>query len=153
MPQTVIANLAALLPRVGTELAVSDWMEVTQERIGLFANATDDHQWIHVDAARAKAESPFGGPVAHGYLTLSLIVPLMEQAVAIRSARMAVNYGLNRARFVSPVPAGSRVRARATLLAAEPLPGGAQLTWQVTVEREGADKPACVAEVLGRMYE
>jgi acyl dehydratase len=153
MPQTVIANLAALLPRVGTEVAVSDWLEVSQQRINLFADATDDHQWIHVDVMRAKAESPFGTPIAHGYLTLSLIVPLLEQALAIRSVRMAVNYGLNRARFMSPVPAGSRLRARATLLAAEPLAGGAQLTWQVTVELEGAAKPACVAEVVGRMYE
>ena len=137
---------------VGQEVAVTDWITITQEQVNLFAHATGHHQWIHVDPERAKA-GPFGAPIAHGYLTLSLIPRFFELAVHTEGARMGVNYGLNRVRFTSPVPVGSRVRARLTLQATEPLPpDGMQMTWLVTVEREGGDKPACVAESLSRSY-
>jgi acyl dehydratase len=145
-------SLAALPPLVGQELAVSDWITVTQQQIDLFADATGDHQWIHVDPERAKS-GPFGGTIAHGFLTLSLLPRMVESALDIRNLRMSVNYGLNRVRFPSPVPAGSRLRARIKLLECEPLPGdGMQIVWQVTVEREGSDKPACVAESVTRRY-
>lgn len=141
-----------LRDRVGQEIAVSPWLEVTQERIDLFARATDDHQWIHVDRERA-ARGPFGGTIAHGFLTLSLLPVLLDSALAFEEEkRMGVNYGLNKLRFVSPVPSGSRVRARFALAAFEELQGGTQLTWKVTVEREGADKPCLVAEWLVRRY-
>ncbi|MDA8453733.1 MaoC family dehydratase [Acidovorax sp. GBBC 3334] len=137
---------------VGSEVAVSEWIPVTQAQVDQFAEATGDHQWIHVDPERA-AQGPFGGPIAHGFLTLSLLPRFFESCFAIKGARMGANYGLNRVRFMSPVPVGSRVRARLTLLACEPLaPDGVQMTWQATIEREGADKPACVAESLTRSY-
>ena len=145
------ATLAELKPLVGQELAVSDWITVTQERIGLFADATGDHQWIHVDAERARA-GPFGTTIAHGFLTLSLLPEMAASAFAVLDTRMGVNYGLNRVRFPAPVPSGSRLRGRFKLLAWEPLEGGAQLTIEVTMEREGADKPVCVAESVGRRY-
>ena len=145
------ATLAELKPLVGQELAVSDWITVTQERIGLFADATGDHQWIHVDAERARA-GPFGTTIAHGFLTLSLLPEMAASAFAVLDTRMGVNYGLNRVRFPAPVPSGSRLRGRFKLLAWEPLEGGAQLTVEVTMEREGADKPVCVAESVGRRY-
>ena len=145
-------NLSDLAPLVGQEVAVSDWIPVTQEQVNLFADATDDHQWILVDLERAKA-GPFGAPIAHGFLTLSLLPKFMANAVEIKNTRMGVNYGLNKVRFTSPVPAGSRLRGRMKLLAFEPIDnGGVQMTWQVTVEREGSDKPACVAESLMRRY-
>ena len=148
----IFDSLAALPPLVGQELAVSDWITVTQRQIDLFADATGDHQWIHVDPERART-GPFGGTIAHGFLTLSLIPKMVESALEIRNLRMSVNYGLNRVRFPSPVPAGSRLRARVKLLECEPLPGdGMQIAWQVTVEREGSDKPACVAESVTRRY-
>ena len=148
----VFESLAELRPRVGQEVAVSDWIAVTQEQIDLFAQATGDHQWIHVDVERAKA-GPFGAPIAHGFLTLSLIPRFFESAVEIRNTRMSVNYGLNRVRFTAPVPAGSRLRARLKLQDCQDLPeAGMQITWQVTVEREGSDKPVCVAESLNRRY-
>ena len=144
-----LADLAAL---VGQEVAVSDWIVVTQERINQFADATGDHQWIHVDVERAKG-GPFGAPIAHGFLTLSLIPTFFVSAMEIKQVRMGVNYGLNKVRFVAPVPVGSRLRASITLLKAEPIDSqGLQTTWQVTVEREGATKPVCVAESLARMY-
>jgi acyl dehydratase len=137
---------------VGQEVAVSDWITITQEQVNLFAEATGDHQWIHVDVEKAKA-GPFGAPIAHGFLTLSLIPKFFENAMQIHGTRMGVNYGLNKVRFTSPVPVGSRLRARMKLLAADPIDNeGLQMTWQVTVEREGADKPACVAESLSRRY-
>ncbi|WCM87468.1 MaoC family dehydratase [Acidovorax sp. NCPPB 3576] len=137
---------------VGSEVAVTDWITITQAQIDQFAEATGDHQWIHVDPERA-AQGPFGAPIAHGFLTLSLIPRFFESAFAIAGARMGVNYGLNRVRFTSPVPVGSRLRARLTLQACEPAaPDGIQMTWLVTIEREGADKPACVAESLARNY-
>lgn len=144
-----VANLGELL---GTEVAVSDWLEVTQERIDRFADATGDRQWIHVDPARAASESPFQGTIAHGFLTLSLVSALARQALTIGRVRMAVNYGVNRVRFISPVPAGSRIRGRFTLAAIGEAGGGIQATWSVTVEREHGDKPCCVAEWIVRYY-
>ena len=152
MPAVVIPSIDALKRLVGTEVAVSDWFALTQERIGEFADATGDHQWIHVDAARAAKESPYGGTIAHGFLTLSLLPHLLGEAIDLRGARMGVNYGLNRARFTGPVPAGSRVRARFTLAACEDIPQGVQTTWAVTVEREGETKPVLIAEWLTRRY-
>jgi acyl dehydratase len=147
-----IENLAELPALVGQEVAVSNWLTITQEQVNLFAEATGDHQWIHVDVARAQA-GPFGAPIAHGFLTLSLLPKFFETAMEIRNTRMGVNYGLNKVRFVSPVPVGSRLRGRMKLLACEAIDnGGMQMTWQVTVEREGADKPVCVAESLIRRY-
>ncbi len=145
------AHLADLAAEVGAELAASDWIAIDQARIDLFADATGDHQWIHVDAARAAA-GPFGGTIAHGFLTLSLLPMMSESAFAIDDVRMGVNYGLNRVRFPHPVRAGSRVRGRFKLLAYEPLPGGAQLTVEVTMEIEGQPKPACVAESVSRRF-
>ena len=137
---------------VGTELGVSDWHEVTQNEINAFAECTHDHQWIHIDVERAKKESPFGGPVAHGYYTLSLAPYLMDQIWMVEGIRMGVNYGLNKLRFPSPVPIGKRVRARATLDNAEDVTGGMQVTVGLTFEVEGASKPACVAEGVYRFY-
>ncbi len=148
----IFHSLDELPPLVGQELAVSDWLTVTQEQVNLFAQATGDHQWIHVDVERATA-GPFGAPIAHGFLTLSLLPRLFESAFEIRSTGMGVNYGLNKVRFPAPVPVGSRLRGRMTLLACEPVDrGGMQMTWGVTVEREGSDKPVCVAESLSRRY-
>ena len=145
-------NLSDLRALVGQEVALSDWITVTQEQVNLFAQATGDHQWIHVDVERAKA-GPFGAPIAHGFLTLSLIPKLFESAMEIRNTGMGVNYGLNKVRFTSPVPVGSRLRGRMKLLACEPIDNnGMQMTWQVTVEREGAGKPVCIAETLARRY-
>ena len=146
------ASLDEMRALVGSEVAVSDWVEVTQERVNRFADATDDHQWIHVDLERCKTESPFGGPIAHGFLTLSLLSALFEQSIAMLDAKMVINYGLNKVRFPAPVPVGSRVRARLTLAKIEDIDGGAQLEWQVVVEREGGSKPVCVAEMLLRRY-
>lgn len=137
---------------VGTELGVSDWHAVTQEEINTFAECTHDHQWIHIDVDRAKKESPFGGPVAHGYYTLSLAPYLMDQIWTVEGIRMGVNYGLNKLRFPSPVPVGKRVRARATLDNAEDVTGGMQVTVGLTFEVEGSSKPACVAEGVYRFY-
>ncbi len=138
---------------MGREVGVSDWLEVTQARISAFADVTDDHQWIHEDAERAARESPFGGTIAHGFLTLSLLSALAAQAVEVEGARMVVNYGFDRVRFVSPVPAGSRVRARLALASAEPLQGrGVQAAWEVTVERDGAARPCLTALWLARVY-
>jgi acyl dehydratase len=145
-------SLAELPPLVGQEVAVSDWTTVTQQQIDLFAEATGDHQWIHVDEERAKA-GPFGGTIAHGFLTLSLIPKFFDSAFEIRNVGMGVNYGLNRVRFTSPVPAGSRLRGRFKLLECTPVADdGYQMNWQVTVEREGSDKPACIAEAISRRY-
>jgi acyl dehydratase len=144
-----IAELAAC---VGQEVAVSDWLTVTQQQVNLFAQATGDHQWIHTDPEKA-AKGPFGGPIAHGFLTLSLIPKFFESSFDIVGSRMGVNYGLNKVRFTSPVPVGSRLRAHMSLLATQPVDNnGVQMTWQVTVEREGSGKPVCVAESLVRRY-
>ena len=147
------AGVGELGGEVGREVAVSDWLEVPQERIDRFAEATEDRQWIHTDPARAARETQFGGAIAHGFLTLSLLSELMQRAVSVGGLRMGLNYGLNRVRFVAPVPAGSRLRGRFKLAAVEEVKGGAQATWEVTVEREGGDKPCCVAEWLVRYYE
>ena len=136
----------------GQELGTSDWFEVTQQHVNLFADATGDHQWIHVDVERAKAESPFGGPIAHGYLTLSLLIPLFAQVFLVTDTVMGVNYGLNKVRFPSPVPVGSKVRLTATLKDVEEFPGGLQLTFATVIEREGGDKPVCIAEPVYRFY-
>ncbi|WP_020652184.1 MaoC family dehydratase [Massilia niastensis] len=150
MPRSLqLGELAAL---AGAEVAVSDWFDVGQGRIGAFAEATDDRQWIHVDPERCRRESPFGGPVAHGFLTLSLLPAMLESALAIGGMRMGVNYGLNKVRFPAPLPSGSRVRARWTLAAVDPVAGGLQLTWDASIEREGGDRPVCVAEFLIRCY-
>ena len=148
----LIAGLAELGGLVGREIAVSDWMGVTRERIAAFADATGDHQWIHLDAARAARESPYGEVVAHGFLTLSLIPALRASAMTIEGIGMAVNYGLNRVRFPAPLRAGRRVRAQFVLAAFEPIEGGAQVTLQATVSEEGAAKPCCVAELVTRLY-
>jgi acyl dehydratase len=145
------SKLSELESLVGQHVADSDWIEVTQERIQLFADATNDHQWIHVDVERAKA-GPFGAPIAHGFMTLSLLPEMGASAMQVLDARMGVNYGLNRVRFPAPVPAGSRVRGRFKLLKFEPIEGGAQLTFEVLMEREGSDKPVCVAESVGRRF-
>lgn len=145
------AHLSELQPLVGQELGHSDWITIDQQRIDQFADATGDHQWIHVDPVRA-AQGPFGATVAHGYLTLSLLPALVAGAFAVDDVRMGINYGLNRVRFAAPVRVGSRLRGHCLLLAYEPLEGGAQLTVQVTVELEGSAKPACVAESVSRRY-
>ena len=136
---------------VGQELGASDWVPIDQARINQFAQATGDHQWIHLDPVRAAA-GPFGAPIAHGFLTLSLLPMLFESAFVVDDVRMGVNYGLNRVRFVSPVRVGSRLRGRFKLLSFEPLEGGAQLTVEATIELEGSAKPACVAETVSRRY-
>ena len=151
MPKVEIKDMNQLRQRIGQEIAVSDWMTVTQERIDRFADATDDHQWIHVDRTRA-AQSTFGGTIAHGFLTLSLLPHFTAEALAFPPGKMSVNYGLNRVRFTAPVRAGKRVRARFVLAAMEDVPGGVQMTWKVTIELEGSDKPACVAETISRRY-
>lgn len=142
-----------LVAAVGDTIGTSDWLEVTQKMVDQFAEATGDHQWIHVDVERAKKESPFGGPVAHGYLTLSLLPALSWQTYTVENTTMGVNYGSNKVRFVNPVLVGSRVRLTAVLASAEPLPNNAlQLTVDSTIEIEGADKPALVAQVISRLY-
>ncbi|WP_448612807.1 MaoC family dehydratase [Modestobacter sp. URMC 112] len=146
---TTIAELPSLK---GEELGTSDWIEVTQERVNTFADATDDHQWIHVDVDRAKAESPFGGPIGHGYLTLSLLIPMWSQVLTVSDATMAVNYGLNKVRFPSPVPVGSKIRLTASLKDVEEVSGGLQLTATAVIEAEGATKPVCIAEPVFRVY-
>ena len=152
MARVVIRDIAELKGLVGTEVVVSDWLTLTQEQIREFAQATGDHQWIHVDEARAARESPFGTTVAHGFLTLSLLPRMLQEAIDLHGARMGVNYGLNRVRFTGPVPAGSRVRARFRLAACEDVERGVQTTWSVTVEREGEAKPVLVAEWLTRRH-
>ena len=144
-----LSELAAL---AGQEITLSDWITITQEQVNQFAQATGDHQWIHVDVEKARA-GPFGGPIAHGFLTLSLIPKFFQSSLNIVERRMGVNYGLNKVRFMAPVPVGSRLRARMKLLKSEPIDqGGAQMTWEVTIEREGSIKPVCVAESLARYY-
>ena len=145
-------DVSTLRDQVGQEVAVSGWLEVTQERINQFADATGDSQWIHVDTERAAAESPFKITIAHGFLTLSLVSALLRDAVEFTGLRMAINYGMNRLRFVAPVPAGSRVRARFTPASVDDEKGSIQVTWRVTVERERSDKPVLVAEWLVRYY-
>jgi acyl dehydratase len=154
MAKRMIASLDALKELVGQELSVSDWFTVEQDRIQQFADATLDHQWIHVDVERAKKESPFKAPIAHGFLTLSLLPHFMHDAIGFESVgRMGVNYGLNRLRFVSPVRAGSRVRARFVLQSVKDVePNGIETVYEVTVEGENSEKPMLVAEWVTRAY-
>ena len=148
----ILQTLSELVGLVGQEVVVSDWTTVTQEQVNLFAQATGDHQWIHVDVEKAKT-GPFGGPIAHGYLTLSLLPQFFQSSLKIEEARMGVNYGLNKVRFPAPVPVGSRLRARMKRLKYEPIDqGGFQMTWESTIEREGGAKPVCVAESMARYY-
>ena len=144
--------LSTLQAKAGSEVGVSDWWEITQERVDAFAEATDDHQFIHVDPERA-ATTPFGGPIAHGFLTLSLTVAMADQVeLDVGSPKMAINYGLDKVRFPAPVPVGSRIRLRVRLDSAEEVPGGIQIKQTMTTEVEGQEKPAMVAERLGRLY-
>ena len=147
-----IEDVRSLRDRIGEEVAASGWVEISQARIDQFAEATGDTQWIHVDAARAAAESPFKTTIAHGFLTLSLMSALIREAMQFHHLRLAINYGMNRMRFVAPVPAGSRIRARFAPVSVEEVSGSVQVTWQVTIDREHADKPCCVAEWIVRYY-
>lgn len=153
MPTRDIDGCDELKQLVGQEVGVSDWFIVTQAMIDAFADVTQDRQWIHLDQARARAESPFGTTIAHGFLTLALLTHLHSQSVRIRAAfHRSINYGLNRVRFPAPVPAGARIRSRSTLRTLEEIPSGVQLTWSITVECESSTKPVLVAEWLGRLY-
>jgi acyl dehydratase len=152
MAQTTLDGVDGVVAAVGRHLGHSEWVTITQERVDLFADATDDHQWIHVDPERAQRESPFGGPIAHGYLTLSLVTPLVGQIIDATGFRMGVNYGAEKIRFPSPVPVGGRVRASATLDEATPFEGGVQMNLKVTIEVEGSPKPAMVGSILFRRY-
>ncbi|RFC71647.1 MaoC family dehydratase [Streptomyces sp. AcE210] len=146
-----VNGLAELKKLAGADLGSSEWTDVTQERIGTFADATGDHQWIHTDPERAK-EGPFGAPIAHGYLTLSLFIPMFTELLDVEGVTTKVNYGLNKVRFPAPVPAGSRIRLAARLAGVEDVPGGVQITVDGTVEIEGAAKPACVLQSVSRFY-
>jgi acyl dehydratase len=148
---TIIEGIDGLKAKVGEHLGYSDWVEITQDQVNRFADATGDHQWIHVDVERAKA-GPFGGPIAHGYLTLALGPGLLPTVIEVRGISMGVNYGANKIRFPAPVPVGSKVRLGAKLVAVEDVEGGAQGTMELTFEVDGATKPSCVAEVLYRYY-
>jgi acyl dehydratase len=150
MAITTFEGLDELKAAVGRDLGTSDWVEITQDRVDTFADATGDHQWIHVDVERAERESPFGGPIAHGYLTLSLTNQLLPEVVEVRGISSGVNYGAEKVRFPAPVPVGSRVRANVRLDAADDVPGGVQTTMTITVEVEGGAKPACVVQALSR---
>jgi acyl dehydratase len=152
MPARVVESIAALKDLVGSEIAVTDWLTIKQDRIGQFAEATEDRQWIHIDSERARRESPYGTTIAHGFLTLSLLSHFMKHALEIRGIRMGVNYGLNRVRFPAPVPVGSRIRARVALHSIRDFPGGCEATLSFTVECEGSVKPCCVAEWIVRYY-
>jgi acyl dehydratase len=147
---TVFTTLDELRGATGTHLGFTDWMEITQERVQQFADATGDHQWIHVDVERARAESPFGGPIAHGYLTLALSNLFLPELLHVPGASAGVNYGANKVRFPAPVPVGSRIRGGAEVTAVEEIPGGVQTTITITIELEGSTKPACVVESLSR---
>lgn len=145
-------NPQVLRDRIGQELAVGEWFEVTQERITQFADATEDRQWIHVDTAKAAVDSPFKTTIAHGFLTLSLLSVLLRGVLRVSHVRMSINYGLNKVRFITPVPSGSRIRARVSPGAVEETGGAFQVTWNIVVEREGSEKPCCAAEWLVRYY-
>jgi acyl dehydratase len=153
MSPRIINGTADLKSLVGEHLGYSPWKEVTQQDVNLFADATGDHQWIHVDVERANRESPFGGPIAHGYLTLSLGPVLLPQVAVTTGFRMGVNYGCNKVRFMSPVPVGGKIRLGVKLVQVDDIPGGVQQTYEFTFEVEGATKPSCVAEVIYRAYE
>jgi acyl dehydratase len=150
---TTTTTMAEVPGLVGSELGSSDWHEVTQEHVNEFAEATGDHQWIHVDVERAKAESPFGGPIAHGYLTLSLLAPLSEQVLRVTDTVMGVNYGLNKVRFPAPVPVGARVRVRFEVESVTEARGGYECRVAVTGEREDEERPVCVCEMVLRLFQ
>lgn len=148
---TQVNNIDELQALIGTHVGYGEYLTVTQEAVNQFADATGDHQWIHVDPVRAAA-GPFGGPIAHGYMTLSLIPVLLNGVMQVAGVKMGVNYGTNKVRFTSPVPVGSQVRAGSTLVAAEAIPGGAQVTMDVVIEIKDAPKPACFAQIVTRYY-
>jgi acyl dehydratase len=150
---TIVQGIAGLRELVGQHLGYSDYVEITQERVNQFAEATGDHQWIHVDVERAKRESPYGGPIAHGYLTLSLGPLLSPQVVRVEGVKMGVNYGCNKVRFPAPVPVGAKLRLGVELVEVSDVQGGVQVTLRHTFECEGAEKPSCVADTLARFYE
>jgi acyl dehydratase len=152
MARVAFGNLEELAAKVGQEVVVSDWLEVTQERIDQFADATGDHQWIHVDVERARRESPFGTTIAHGFLTLSLLSHFLNNSLDFGNSKMGVNYGCNRLRFTAPVKSGSRLRARLKLKEFQRIEGGVQMIWDVAMECEGQEKPVLVAEWVGRRY-
>ena len=153
MAAVTVETPDSLKEYVGKEIGVSDWLKITQERIAQFAEATEDRQWIHLDQERAERESPYGATIAHGFLTLSLISRLMKDVIQVRGGTgMTVNYGLNRVRFPSPLRAGSKIRARVTLLNIKEVPGAYETLFSVTIESEGSEKPCCVAESIVRYY-
>lgn len=149
---TTVSAPGELLTLVGQDLGHTAWSPVTQDEVNLFADATGDHQWIHVDVERAKTESPFGGPIAHGYLTLSLVNKFLPELLDVQGASMGVNVGLDKVRFPSPVPTGSRLRGHGLLVSAEEAKGGIQITVRVTIEVDGSDKPCCVADTVSRFF-
>ena len=151
MAPRVFGSIAQIEAAVGEQLGSTDWVEVTQDAVDLFADVTGDHQWIHVDVERAK-DTPFGGTIAHGYYTLSLAPMFMEQVMSLEGFAFAVNYGLNKVRFPAPLPVGAKVRMHAKLTGLDEIPGGAQMTVTVSFEVEGGDKPVCVAETIARVY-
>jgi acyl dehydratase len=153
MAPRIINGTAGLKGVVGEHVGHSDWVEITQEQVNQFAEATGDHQWIHVDPERARKESPFGAPIAHGYLTLSLIPALLPQVLVTTGFKMGVNYGCNKVRFMAPVPVGSKLRLGVKVVGVEEIAGGSQMTLEATLEVDGASKPSCVAEVIYRQYE
>jgi acyl dehydratase len=146
-------TLEELRALAGREIAVTDWLEITQERINRFADATEDHQWIHIDPERAQRESPYGATIAHGFLTLSLIPKFLKDSIQIDGVRMAINYGLNRVRFPSAVRAGSRIRARIVLQSMRDVGDSTEAAYSITIESQGGEKPCCVAEMLARYYK
>lgn len=154
MPKRILGSAASLKEHIGQEISITDWFQITQARIQQFADATLDHQWIHIDVERAQRESPFKAPIAHGFLTLSLLSHFMHQAFEFKQKlRLAVNYGLNRVRFVAPVRAGSNIRARVVLQSLKDvLPSGMEAVFSITIEAEGGEKPCCVAEWVVRYY-
>lgn len=152
MAQTTFKSKEDYQSNVGQKVGISDWFEITQDQINLFADATDDHQWIHVDVERAKT-GPFGTPIAHGYLTLSMGPRLMRDVISIEGAKMGINYGLNKVRFINPVPVGSKMRLHVTLVEAKEVePNGIQATYDTEFEIDGQEKPACVAQWIARTY-
>ena len=151
MTKTTFENPGDLLGKEGLKIGPSDWMDITQERVNTFAEATGDHQWIHVDVERAK-KGPFGAPIAHGYLTLSLAAKLMPEILEIKGMKMGINYGTDKVRFLNPVKVGSRVRGHGEFLEIKEVPGGYQSTLRVTIEIEGEEKPACVVDTISRYY-
>lgn len=152
MKRTVLGGIDDARGYLGQEIGVSDWLPIEQSRVDAFAEVTGDRQWIHVDPERARRESPFGATIAHGYLTLSLLAKFFQDSVDVSAAKMILNYGLNRVRFVAPVKVGSRVRGRFTLNGIEDIAGGVQMVWEATVDIEGGEKPACIAAMVTRWY-